>query len=503
MFFEYIKNNMSEILIAIEQHVSISLISLFIACLLAIPFAIIVRNKPKIAHFILQLANIFQTIPSLALLGLLIPIAGIGTLPSIIALVIYAFMPIFQNTYTGLNNVDNNYINIAKALGLSNKTRLFKIELPLASKTIFAGIKMALVLTIGTATLAALIGAGGLGNFILSGIETNNQNSLLIGAILSALLALIFSWIMDLLINKQWQSILIVITIIISSLTFFGAYQYHVNNNKEIVTIGGKLGAEPDILINMYKELIEHDNKNVKVRLKPNMGSTSFLFKALKKGSIDIYPEFTGTIVKDLLHQKNISNNAKDVYIQAKNEIYKKYNLIYLKPMKYQNTYSLAVSQKFANKYHIDDISELKPISTALKAGFDTDFANQKDGYLELKEKYHLDINSIKTMSSPLKYQALINNSVNIIDVYTTDAQIKKYNLKLLKDNLHAFPPYQGAPLTTKKFAKNNPKIMNTLNKLSNHITDKEMQQMNYEVVVNHRKAKDVAHQYLIKHHLL
>ncbi len=182
-----------ELLRAIFQHLAISLSALILAILIAIPLAILLSQKKRMAEFVLQITSILQTIPSLALLGLLIPFVGIGTVPALIALVVYALLPIFQNTYIGLSEIDPSIEEAADAFGMSRLRKLFKVELPIAMPVIISGVRTALVLIIGTATLAALIGAGGLGTFILLGIDRNDPSLTLIGAVSSALLAILFS----------------------------------------------------------------------------------------------------------------------------------------------------------------------------------------------------------------------------------------------------------------------------------------------------------------------
>lgn len=191
------------------QHIQISLMALFIAILIAIPVALLIRRLPKAAEWVLQITGIFQTIPSLALLGLLIPIIGIGPLPAIVALVVYALFPIIQNTYTGLKQIDPSLTEAATAFGMNRRERLMKYELVLAMPFIMAGIRTSAVMIIGTATLAALIGAGGLGNFILLGINSNDVNLILIGAISSAILAIAFSYVLHLLEKAKIKTILI------------------------------------------------------------------------------------------------------------------------------------------------------------------------------------------------------------------------------------------------------------------------------------------------------
>lgn len=181
---------------ALLQHIQISFIALLIAVLIALPLGIYLTSHKKIAEPIIQVAAIFQTIPSLALLGLMIPLVGIGTLPAVIALVIYALLPILRNTYTGIAEVDPSLVEAASAMGMNRWRSLYKVQIPIAMPVIMAGIRTAMVLIIGTATLAALIGAGGLGSLILLGIDRNNHQLILLGAIPAALLAIIFDYLL-------------------------------------------------------------------------------------------------------------------------------------------------------------------------------------------------------------------------------------------------------------------------------------------------------------------
>ncbi|KRN99322.1 ABC transporter permease/substrate-binding protein [Companilactobacillus kimchiensis] len=488
---------------ALGQHISISLISLFIAALIAIPLAIILMTHKKTAEVILQITSILQTIPSLALLGILIPFVGIGTIPSVIALVIYAVMPIFQNTYSGLTTIDPNLEEAAEAFGLSRTKKLLKFQIPLAMPMIISGIRIAMVMIIGTATLAALIGAGGLGTYILLGIETNNNALLLIGAVLSAILTLIFSFLIKIISRLSLKKIGILVTTMI---VLFGGYAgYRSIARPDVnITIAGKMGGEPEILINMYKDLIEQDHPNMKVSLKPNFGGTSFLYKALQTGSVDIYPEFTGTVLQTLVKNKQqIGHDPEKTYLLAQKLLKEQAQMTYLQPMEYQNGYDLAVKKSFAKKYNLKTISDLVKIEGQLHAGFDPDFYQQPAGFPGVKKSYNLDIASVKTMEPSIRYKAIANDKVNLVDGYTTDPEIKEYNLVVLKDDKNYFPPYQGAPLMTEKFATKYPEIKKTLNKLSGKISATDMQKMNYLVTVKHEKASKVAHEYLVSHNLL
>ena len=351
---------------ALFQHLQISLLSLLIAIIIAVPLGIILSNNKKISEWFLQITGVFQTIPSLALLGLFIPFMGIGTVPAVVALVIYALFPILQSTLTGLSEIDSSLEEAATAFGMTKWEKLKKYQLALSMPILMGGVRTASIMIIGTATLAALIGAGGLGSFILLGIDRNNSALILIGAISSAVLAIIFGALIKFLQNKKPKTIVVTLFAAIVVVTLSFTPLAKTSNDK--LVIAGKLGAEPEILINMYKILIENET-DINVEVKPNFGKTSFLYEALKGGSIDIYPEFTGTVTTTLLKEPvtNISNDPKEVYETAKEKILTQDRLVYLEPSKFQDTYALAVSEKYAKDNNIQKISDLKRVESLLK----------------------------------------------------------------------------------------------------------------------------------------
>ncbi|WP_062551375.1 ABC transporter permease/substrate-binding protein [Peptoniphilus phoceensis] len=486
---------------ALLEHLQISLMSLVIAIIIAIPLAIFLSNRKRINEGVLQVTGIFQTIPSLALLGLFIPFMGIGKVPAITALVIYAIFPIYQGAVTGFSEIDPSLEEAARAFGMTKWEKLKKYRLSLAMPIIMSGVRTSSIMIIGTATLAALVGAGGLGSFILLGIDRNNSSLILIGAISSAILAVLFGALIKFLQNKKLKTILIsfIMALVLLALSFV---PFGVNNKKPLV-IAGKLGAEPEILINMYKELIENET-DIKAEVKPNFGKTSFLYEALKSGSIDIYPEFTGTVTSTLLENDpgEIEKDAEEYYKVARDEILKQDHLVYLNPSEFQNTYALAVREDFAKENNLEKISDLKKLEKSMVAGFTLEFNDREDGNKGLKSLYDLNFD-VKTMEPALRYTAISNKSIDVTDVYSTDSQIITNKLKLLEDDKKLFPPYQAGPLLRSETLDKYPELEKALGKLSGKITSKEMAEMNYEVDVKGRPAKDVARDYLIKEGLI
>ena len=479
----------------IVEHIQISFIALIIALIIAVPLGIYLSYHKKLANIVIAINGVIQTIPSLAILALLIPIVGIGRKPAIIALILYALLPILHNTYTGITGVDPMYMVTSRALGMNKFQQLTKVQLPLAMPVIMTGVRTAAVLIIGTATLASLVGAGGLGKLILLGLDRNNNYLILLGAIPAALLAILFDFIFKQLEKLNIKKILIFL-ILITFACLFGSISSFNNTKKDKLIISGKLGSEPEILINMYKILIE-ENSKLDVELKPGLGKTSFVFNALKNGDIDIYPEFSGTAVFTFLNETPVNNNAEDVFNQAQKGMETKFKMVMLKPMKYNNTYAIAVSKKFADENNLKTISDLARVKDKIKAGFTREFNDREDGYPGLKKLYQFEIPNIKEFEPKLRYVAVQSGDINLVDAYSTDPELAQYNMVILKDDKHLFPPYQGSPMMHEETLKKYPKLKKILEKLSGKISDEEMSTMNYRVSVKGEKAEDVAREYL------
>ena len=483
-------------LTALGQHLQLSLLTLLLAIFLAVPLAIYLSSRKRASNWVLQVAGIFQTIPSMALLGLFIPIMGIGTLPALTALVIYAIFPILQNTITGLQGIDPSLEEAGVAFGMTKWERLKKFEIPLAMPVIMSGIRTAAVMIIGTATLAALIGAGGLGSFILLGIDRNNASLILIGALSSAFLAIAFNLLLKWMEKAKLRTIFAAFAVMILGLGASYTPSLLAKPEKENLIIAGKLGPEPEILANMYKILIE-EKTDMTVTVKPNFGKTTFLYEALKKGDIAIYPEFTGTVTESLLKPTpQVNHDPEAVYQAARDGIKKQDNLALLKPMAYQNTYAVAVPKKIAQEYGLKTISDLKKVEGHLKAGFTLEFNDREDGNKGLQKLYGLHL-QVSTMEPALRYQAIQSGDIQITDAYSTDAELARYDLVVLQDDKQLFPPYQGAPLMKEALLKKHPELEGILNQLAGKITAEQMSQMNYQVGVEGKSANQVARDFL------
>lgn len=490
-----------QIITALLEHIQFSFIALLIAVLISIPLAIYLTYHKKIANPIIQITAVFQTIPSLALLGLLIPLAGIGKVPAIIALVVYALLPILRNTYTGITEIAPSLIEAADAMGMDRWRKLYKVQIPIAMPVIMAGIRNAMVLVVGTGTIASLIGAGGLGDIILLGIDRGNNTLILLGAIPAALLAILFDYLLSLLERSSYKRALGALAISAGAILFVLLLPLFNQKEAELV-IGGKLGSEPTIIMHMYEDLIEAET-DIAVTLKPNLGKTTFNFNALESGDIDIYTEYTGTIMGTFLNESLESTDGQAVYERAKAGLAEQYEMTLLKPMAFNNTYVLAVAPDLAATYNLETISDLIPIADDIRAGFTLEFTDREDGYLGIQKQYGLTFNSLQTMEPSIRYQAIGTGDINLVDAYSTDSDIVKYGLVELKDDKGLFPPYQGAPLLLTKTLADYPELETILNMLAGKVTDAQMREMNYLVDVEDASPDEVAHDFLVAEGLL
>ncbi|WP_434642529.1 glycine betaine ABC transporter substrate-binding protein [Thermoanaerobacterium thermosaccharolyticum] len=261
------------------------------------------------------------------------------------------------------------------------------------------------------------------------------------------------------------------------------------------VVIGSKNFTEQIIMGNMLATLVEK-NTNLKVVRKLNLGGTDVAFNALKSGDIDVYVEYTGTGLVNILKEPT-QNNSDAVYNEVKKDFKEKYNLDWLEPIGFNNTFTLAISPSVEEKYHPKTISDLKKISSNLVLGSTMEFTERPDGYPGLKKTYNIKFKSVKGMDSGLRYPAIEKGDVDVIDAFSTDGMLKAYNLTVLKDDKNFFPPYYAAPLVRDDTLKKYPELKDVLNKLAGQINDETMRELNYKVDKLGEDPKTVADDFL------
>src|SRR5262249_41154176 len=306
---DFLWTHRSEVMQLTLEHLEIVGISILIAAAIGVPVGILRTRKPGVSRPVLAVANVVQTIPSLALFGFLIPlpfIGGIGARTAIVALVLYSLLPIIRNTFSGISGVDPAIREAGRGMGMTDGQLLWQVEIPLASGVIFAGIRVATVIGVGVATIAAAVGAGGLGMFIFRGVSMVDSRLILAGAIPAAALALIADVGLG-AIEKRFSKLFLLLCLIATAASC---------SHPDRIVIGSKNFTEQVIRGELLAQQIERKT-NLQVDRKLNLGGTLVCHQALTSGQIDAYVEYTGTALTAILKEPT-ENDPDQVYEKVK-----------------------------------------------------------------------------------------------------------------------------------------------------------------------------------------
>lgn len=513
MAMDFIIERFPELLIRTREHLLLSGISTGAAVAAGIPLGVYIFKKPWLKSFVFGLAGIVQTVPSLAMLAfLLILIGKIGVVPAITALTLYAFLPIIQNTVTGLAGVPAHLLEASQGMGMTRWQQIKTVSLPLALPVIIAGIKTAAVISVGIATLSAFIGAGGLGEFINRGLSLSDTRLILLGAIPSAILALYVNFAISaiewglnerkrrkvrLLEGNAGRLLTFIPLLILFLIGATGQVQrFDSAGPEKVIVIGSKNFTEQLILAEMMARVIEIKT-GYHVERKLNLGGTMICHGALTAGEIDMYPEYTGTGLLAVLKSKESFAAPEEVYEFVSREYSRLFDLQWLSPFGFNNTYAFAVRNEDAVKSGWKNVSDLKDTAASLRAGFTAEFSERPDGYPGFREAYNISFGSVTDLDPALMYDAVKKGQVDIITAFSTDSRIPGYNLFILEDDKSFFPPYYAAPVVRMDTLAGHPEIGEALALLAHLIDEKTMQKLNYEADQNKRAVKEVVTEFL------
>ena len=491
------------------EHLMISIASIVIAIFLGGMIGIIVSEFRSSSKPVLGIINFLYTIPSISMLGFLIPFSGVGNTTAVIALTLYALLPMVRNTYTGITNVDKNIIEASRGMGSTNFQILFKIKLPLALPVIMSGIRNMVIMTIALAGIASFIGAGGLGVAIYRGITTNNTAMTIAGSLLIAIIALLADFIMG-IIEKLLQrkrrkknrkkvsviigSIVLVVSVIIS-ITLFN------NNNKDTIHIATKPMTEQYIIGEMLDILIE-EYTDLDVEITQGVGGgTSNIQPAMESGEFDIYPEYTGTGWNMVLKRNELY--TEDMFNELQSGYEAEFGMQWTGIYGFSNSYALAVRKDIADKYNLKNISDLKDISSELTFGAEYDFYEREDGYDPLCDMYGLKFKNTVDLDIGLKYQAINEKKIDVMPIFTTDGQYSVSDIVVLNDDKSFYPSYQCGNVVRSEILEAHPELIEIFDRLENIMTDKKMAELNYNVENNGSESRDVALEFLKEKGLL
>ncbi len=434
------------------QHVVLVLVSTGVAVAIGVPAGVLAVRRPRLGHPLLVAASVAQTIPSLALLGFLLPlpwVGGVGPRTAMVALTLYALLPIVRTTAAGLRSIDPSVIESGVAMGMTSRQLLTMVELPLAVPSIVAGIRVASVVGVGTATIAAAIGAGGLGEYIFRGLSMVDATTILAGAIPAAALALTVDGLLALL-ERGLQSQRVdtrtlgagtLAALVLSAAVLSPVY---ARGTAGAVVVGSKNFTEQVILGEILAQSLEAEG--VPVVRKLNLGGTFICDRALRSGDIDVYAEYTGTAVTAVFRQP-VSRDAQAM-LQRTRELYAAGGVTTLAPLGFDNTFAILVRRSDAERLGLRTIDDLRRVAGGWTPGFGFEFLQREDGYPGLVKAYDLRFGRTPVgMDLSLIYKAVADGQLDVTAGDATSAQIAAMDLAVLEDTRRYFPPYDAVPL--------------------------------------------------------
>ena len=474
----------------LAAHVQLSFSALLLAMVLCLPLAIWAARSPKIAAVALTVASLIQTIPGLALLALFYPlllgvsalvgggISAFGFLPALLALTLYALLPILRNAVTGLTGVEPAVREAADGLGMTAWQKLRHVEAPLAAPTIMAGIRTAAVWTIGAATLSTTVGQPSLGDLIFAGLQTQNWTLVLAGCLVSAALAIAVDVSLGLIERgirerrRLWASVgmlIIAAGLAIATLPLLVA-------RDNIVVIGAKSFSEQFILARLIGSRLE--DAGYTVRYRDGLGS-AVVYQALAEGDVDVYVDYSGTIWTNQMQRADSQPKAAMLETIAQ---WTRANdgVTMLGPLGFENTYAFAVRPEDARTKSLRTLDDLARVSSDFNFGTDVEFLERPEWRM-VQDAYPVRFKDARAFSPTFMYPALASGEVDVISAFSSDGRIAANNFVILEDPKGAVPSYEAILLLgpdrggEEKFAR-------ALSPLIGAITVANMREANYMV---------------------
>lgn len=481
----FLASHRAEFAARLGEHVVLVLASALAAALIGIPLGVAAARRPALARPIVALANLAQTIPSLALFGFLIPLpwlGGIGTRTALVALTLYAILPVLRSTVTGMQSVPASVIECAVAMGLTPRQVFRQVEWPLALPSVISGLRVAVVIGVGTATIASAIGAGGLGDYIFRGLAMVDSTVILAGALPAAVLALLCDALLALagrLADPRLRARPSAIAVGGMLALFAAAALWGSGTGAERgVIVGSKNFTEQIVLGEMVAQVLERAGLPVERRL--NLGGTAIAHQALASGSIDAYVEYSGTSLTAIFDLPP-STDRNRVYEQIRDR-YATLGVTALPRLGFDNTFAILVRADDARRLGLKTIGDLNRLDGA-RAGFGYEFLERPDGYTGLRAAYGLRLGGQpRTMDLNLIYRALASREIDVTAGDATSGMIESLALVALEDDRHYFPAYEAVPLVRASVLRQHPQLLPALRALEGRLSDADMRRLNYAV---------------------
>jgi len=477
----------TELWTLLAQHVALVLVSTVVAVAIGVPIGIVAARRPRIGAPLAAAASVVQTVPSLALFGFLLPlplVGGVGARTALVALILYALLPVIRTTAAGLQSIDAAILEAADAMGMTAAQRLRQVELPLAMPSIIAGIRVAAVIGVGTVTIAAAIGAGGLGEYIYRGLSMVDATVILAGAVPVAALAMVVDGGL-LLVERGLtrrrhgrrfsRAAAAAIVIAGAIATAFAAWP-----GPERIVVGSKNFTEQVILGELMAQAIER-YAGLPVDRRLNLGGTFICDRAIQTGDIDLYVEYSGTALTAVFKQP--VERDPQVVLDLVRQRYADTGRATLPPRGFSNTFAILVRADDARQRGLTRLSELAAQAPGWRAAFGYEFLDRPDGYSGLAATYGLRfLEPPRAMDLTLVYRALAERQVDVVAGDATAGLIDALDLTMLEDDREYFPPYDAIPVMHAPTLLRHPEVGRAISRLSGRVTAAAMRRMNYAV---------------------
>jgi osmoprotectant transport system permease protein len=485
----------------LAAHLQLTLVALAIGTAISLPLGVWVTRRPRAEAIVLGVAGVIQTIPSLALLAVMVPllafagrasvrafgvdVPSIGYLPALIGLTLYSVLPILRNTVIGIRGVDPALVEAARGVGMTPREQLRLVELPLALPVIVAGIRTATVWVVGIATLSTPVGAPSLGNYIFSGLQTRNSTAVLIGCVAAAALALALDGVVRLLEvgvrarRRGWVLLALGIFAALAVATAAVTAHERLASGARPITIGAKTFTEQYVLSEIVAGAIGRATGQ-STRIVSSLGST-VAFDALVAGSLDLYVDYTGTIWATIMKRTDVPSDPAIVLAEVSRYLTDTHGITMVAALGFENAYALAMRDEAAGRLGITSISELAAHAPTLVMAGDYEFFSRPE-WTALERTYDLRFRDRRSMDSSLMYTAVASAQVDVISASSTDGRIAALGLTVLADDRHVIPPYDAVLLASARLAREAPDVLAALRPLASAIDADTMRHLNAEV---------------------
>jgi osmoprotectant transport system permease protein len=491
----------------LAAHVRLVVVALGVCVLACVPLGVLATRHRQVERYVVGIASVIQTIPALALLAAMVPLLGylgapaIGVLPALIALTLYAALPILLGTVTGIRELNPALLEAARAVGMTERQRLWLVELPLALPFVVSGTRTAAVWSVGMATLSTPIGAKSLGNFIFGGLQTRNHAATLVGCVSAALLALALDALVRLVehgLRRRRRRALGAGLAGLAGLvafTLITALSGAVGGARPL-RIGAKPFSESLVLAHLLAARAEAAGARAEVL--DSLGST-VLFDALASGDLDAYVDYSGTLHTTVLKKQDTISDRAALIAGLERELPAR-GVEIVAALGFENTYCLALREADAKANGWRAISDVVARSPSLSIGGDYEFFSRQE-WRSLVRVYGLAFAEQRTMDPTLMYEAVRQRQVDVISAYSTDGRIAAYELRVLEDDRHVIPPYDALVLARAGLEGDQPAVLESWRALAQHIDAGTMRELNRQVDELGRSPREVALAFAVHGH--